>query len=124
MQHVFDFSSLNPCRSNLHRDAACTKGLRFETVLLQFIGDFREHGLLRWSQVDHDRHQQSLALDLLFGALPEHSLEQYAFMRHVLVNDPQAVVIHGENERLAQLAQRLQGRKRRRLVAGWSQFFR
>ena len=85
------------------------KGSASKPLLLQLVRNFREDGLLRRSEFDHNRHQHALAFDLLPGALARHSFEQHAFVGAVLVDDPQAFVVHRQNERLAQLAQRFQG---------------
>ena len=50
---------------------------------------------------------------MLGGALLEHSLEEDALVGNVLVDDPQAVFVDGEDERVADLSQRLERCKRR-----------
>ena len=66
--------------------------------MLQFVGNFGEYGLLRGRQFQHDRHQQALAFDFLSGALLQHAFEQNAFVGHVLVDDPEAVFVHCQDE--------------------------
>ena len=73
----------------------------------------REHRLLRRRQLQHDRHQQPLALDFLRRALLQHAFKQHALVRHVLVDDPQTIFVHREDERIPNLSQRLQRAQRR-----------
>src|SRR5213594_4902417 len=53
-------------------------------------------------------HKQTLAFDLLRRALPQHSFEEHALMGHVLVYYPEPLMIHCQDERLANLPERLQ----------------
>ena len=60
---------------HLHGHAAGAEGLGFESVVLQFVRNFREHRLLRGRQLQHDRHEKALAFYLLRCALFQHSFE-------------------------------------------------
>ena len=57
-------------------------------------------------QVEHHGHQQSLALERGLREALENPLEQHALVRHVLIDDHQAVVVHRHDERIAELAER------------------
>ncbi len=109
--------SVNPRRRDLYRDAARAKGLDFESVLRQFVGDVGEDGLLRRREFDHQRQQQALAFDFLRRSLLQDLLEQHALVGHVLVDDPQAFRIHREDEGVANLAQRFERGQRRSQIA-------
>ena len=74
------------------------KGSASNPLCCKFVGDFGEDGLLRRGEFQHDRHQQALALDLLRRPLLEYSLEQHALVRHVLIDDPEPVFVHREDE--------------------------
>ena len=63
---------------------------------------------LVWLQIDQHGHQQPLTLDALDFALAQDLLEEHALVGDMLVDDPEALVVDGENERLAQLPQRLE----------------
>ena len=71
-------------------------------------------------QLEHDRHQQPLLLHPAGGLLPQHLLEQDALVRHVLVDDPEAVAAGGDDEALVDLAQRRAGRDSAARLAGAS----
>ena len=78
----------------------------------KFFGNTAEGRLLRRSQFDDQRHEQTLALDLLRLALAQDSLEQHALVGHMLIDDPEAIFVNRENERISNLAERTQRSKR------------
>ena len=43
------------------------------------------------SEFEHQRHEQPLAFDAFRGALLQDLFEQHAFVRHVLIDNPQAL---------------------------------
>ena len=108
--------------SDLYRDAARAEGFDFESVPGQFVGDVGEDGLLRQREFDHQRQQQALAFDFLRRPLFQNFLEQHAFVGHVLVDDPQAFGIDRQDERVANLAQRLERGQGRGEIAGSFRF--
>ena len=63
------------------------------------------------------RHQQALAFDFLRSALFQDALEEHALVGDVLVDDPEAVFVDGEDERVANLSQRAKRGERGR---AWS----
>ena len=53
-------------------------------------------------------HEQPLPLHLLHAALAQDPLEQYPLMGHVLIDDPEALLVHRQDEGFTQLPQRPQ----------------
>src|SRR5664280_448570 len=104
MQHLLDVARRNSGCRGLDGDGARAERFHFKAVAVQFVADLREDRHLARSQLDDERHQQLL----LFGRLGQAQLadffEQNAFVRDVLVNDPQALWIDREDERVANLA--------------------
>ena len=47
VEHLFHGGGIDTGGSDFHRYAARAEGFGFESVVLQFVGDFGEHGLLR-----------------------------------------------------------------------------
>ncbi len=97
-----------PAAVRLHRDGARAEGLDLEAVAVQFVGDLGEHRHLARRQLDDQRHQQLLPLRRFGQPLLADLLEQDALVRHVLVDDPQSLRIDGQDERIANLSQRLE----------------
>ena len=85
---------------------------------MQFVGDARVVDLLLGRELQDQRHQQALHLHAAGGALLHHLLEQDALVRHVLVDDPQAVAAGGDDEALVDLAERAQVREHRKRHLG------
>jgi hypothetical protein len=54
--------------------------------------------------VDEQGHEEALALDLLGVAIAEDFFEEDAFVGYVLVDDPEAFFVGGEDEGVAELA--------------------
>src|ERR1017187_5226386 len=104
MQHVLDVARRNSGRRGLDGDGARAERFHFKAVAVQFVADLREDGHLARGQLDDERHQQLL----LFGRLGQAQLadffEQNAFVGDVLVDDPQALRIDRQDERVANLA--------------------
>src|SRR4029077_7580734 len=111
--------SIYPSGSDLYRNTARAKGLDFESVLRQFVGDIGEDGLLGVREFDHQRQQQALALDFLGRPLLQDFLEEHTFVGHMLVDNPQAFRIYREDEGVANLAQRFERGQRRSQIT-WS----
>src|SRR5205807_4593468 len=57
-----------------------------------------------------------LALHSSFGLLPQDLLEQNAFVRHVLIDDPKPVAGGGDDEAVVNLAERAQVREDRKAL--------
>src|SRR5581483_9378472 len=75
-------------------------------------------------ELDDERHEHLLRLDAGGGALPQDALEEHALVGDVLVDDPQAAGVHRENERIANLAQRLERGEGERVGSGFDIGFR
>ncbi len=114
MQHILDRGCFHSRRGDFHRNAARAKWLGLESIAGQFIRNFLKNSLLRRGQLQHDRHQQSLAFHLHGCSLLQHSFKQDALMGDVLIHNPESVFIHGENKRVPDLPQRLQRAQRRK----------
>src|SRR5208283_4312127 len=97
-QHVLDLRGVDFGRRDSYRYAACAEGLGLKTIACKFFGDVAEDRLLGGSQFDDQGHEQALTLHLLGGALPQDSLEEHTFVRHMLIDDPESVFIDGKNE--------------------------
>ena len=59
-------------------------------------------------QVDQHGHEQPLALDLLDIAVAQDFFEEDALVGDMLVDDPEAFVVDGEDEGVAKLAEGFQ----------------
>ena len=117
VQHVFDLRSLHSGGSDFNGDAARAEGLGFEAVECQFIGNLGKDRLLRRGEFEQQRHEQALAFHFLGGPLLEDFFEEHALVGDVLIDDPETFVIDGQDERLANLAQRLERRQGRSQIA-------
>ena len=91
--------------ADLHGNGAAAEGFGFKTGIAQLIGDAGVIDLLFGGERENHRHQQALGLDGAGGALLEDLLEEDALMRHVLIDDPQAVAAGGDDEALVNLAE-------------------
>ena len=91
-------------------DGKClrAKGFDLKAVVFKFLGDAGEDHHLLGLELDQQRHQQALALNALHVALAQDFLKKHPFVCNMLVDDPQAIVSRGQNERLAQLAEGFQ----------------
>ena len=63
---------------------------------------------LRGEEIDEQRHEQALALDALDLALAEDLFEEDALVGDVLIDDPEAFFVDGEDEGVAELAEGLE----------------
>ena len=104
-QHPLECQALETGGCGLDGDRPRPKKLHFKAIGLQFLGNGGERDHLRGKQVEQHRHEQPLALHLLRLALLQDSLEQYPLVGHVLVDDPQPLLVHCQDEGFAQLAQ-------------------
>jgi hypothetical protein len=77
--------------------------------VLEFFGDLGEGDHLGGEKIDEERHEEALALDLFGVALAEDLFEEDALVGYVLVDDPEALFVGGEDEGVAELAERLEG---------------
>ena len=59
----------------------------------------------RRRDLEQHRHQQSLRLERTAGQPLHHALEQNALVRDVLIDDRDALVVHRDDERVAELTE-------------------
>ena len=108
-QHAFELAAFKADGRGLYGQGARAKGLGLKAVALQLFGDGGEGDHLLGQQLDQHGHEQALALDMLDVALAQDFFEQDALVGDVLVDDPEAFFVDGEDEGVAQLAQGLEG---------------
>ena len=79
-------------------------GRNLEAVCGQLFADaLYDRNLLRRKFHD-DGHQQALAGERALAAGAQMLLEQHALVSHMLVDDPEAVFVYREDERISDLA--------------------
>jgi hypothetical protein len=105
-QHSLEFPAFQTDRRGFDGESSGAKGLGFEAVFFQFVGDIGKNRHLPWLQIDQERHEQSLTLDGLHIAAGQDLFKEYPLMGDMLVDDPKAVVVDGEDEGVAELAER------------------
>ncbi len=108
-QHAFEFAAFETNGSGFDGEGAGAEGFGFKAVFIKLIGNVGEDGHLVGLKIDEQRHEQALALDGFRIAGGEDLLEEDALVGDVLVDDPESLVIDGEDERVAELAERAQG---------------
>ena len=90
-------------------EGAGAEGLGFEAVAFELVSEGGEANHLLGEEIDEQRHEQALALGALGVALAEDFFEEDALVGDVLIDDPEAFVVGGEDERVAQLAEGPEG---------------
>ena len=108
-EHAFEFYAFETYGGGFDGEGAGAEGLGFEAVAFELVGDLGEGDHLGGKQVDEQRHEEALALDLLGFALAENLFEEDALVGYVLVDDPEALFVGGEDEGVAELAEGLEG---------------
>ena len=108
-EHAFEFDAFETYGGGLDGEGAGAEGLGFEAVAVELFGDLGEGDHLGGEEVDEERHEEALALDLLGVALAEDFFEEDALVGDVLVDDPEAFFVGGEDEGVAELAEGLEG---------------
>src|SRR5438309_7909323 len=111
---LLDLRGMQAGGSDFYCNSPCPEGFGFETIEMKLIRNLCEDGLLAGSEFDHEGHQQTLALNFLRGSLFQNFFEQHAFVRHVLIDYPQAITIDRQNKGIPNLAKRLKLAHRRR----------
>ena len=119
VQHAFHVGSLHAAWRGLHGDGSRPERLGIEAVDAEFVADLGEDRLLCRRELDDDRHQETLRLDLCGGTLPQHFFEQNTLMSDVLVDDPQTFGARGQDEAVAHLAQRSERCERSDIFRGF-----
>ncbi len=104
-EHLFEFAAFETYRRGFDGESARAEGFGFEAVAVEFIGDLGEGDHLGRKEIDKERHEEALALDLLGVAFAEDFFEEDALVGDVLVDDPEAFFVGGEDEGVAELAE-------------------
>ena len=92
-------------RSGFDGEGAGAEGFGFEAVALELFGDLGEGDHLCGEEIDEQRHEQALALDAFGVAVAQDLFEEHALVGDVLVDDPEAFFVGGEDEGVAELAE-------------------
>ena len=88
-------------------DAVAAERLHLEPQPIQHVPVSGEGLPLGRRQVQHDGLQQALALEPAGGEPLHHLLEQHPLVGHVLIDDGDAVLVDGDDEGVAELAEGL-----------------
>ena len=104
-QCPLQLGALQAHRSRFYGKCLWPKGFHLKTVGFELLGYAREHHHLLGLEFHQQRHQQALALHLFYLAVAQDLLKKHPFVCNVLIDDPQAVVAGGQDERLAQLSE-------------------
>ena len=110
--HLLELLAFETYGRGLDGEGAGTKGLGFEAVAVEFLGDFGEGDHLGGEKVDQQGHEEALTLHLLGVAIAQDFFEEDAFVGYVLVDEPEALFVGGEDERVPQLAEGFEGGER------------
>ena len=95
----FSASGASHARGNgLNRHAPRAHRLDFETVGASSSAIFSKIDHLPRRKLQNHRHQHALALDFSGAARFQVLLEEHAFVRHVLIHDPQTFGVHRNDE--------------------------
>jgi hypothetical protein len=105
-EHALEFFAFESDRGGFDSDGLGAEGLGLEAVAFELVGEAGEGDHLRWKKVDKERHEKALTLDALNLAVAENLFEENTLVGDVLVDNPQAFVVDGENEGVAELAER------------------
>jgi hypothetical protein len=103
-EHLFELGAFEADWSRFDGQGSGAEGLSFEAVVVEFFCYLREGDHLGWKKIDEQRHEQTLTLDLFGGSLAQDAFEEDALVGHVLVDDPEALFVGGEDEGVAELA--------------------
>ena len=105
MDHALELAAGEAGGRGFDGDGVGAEGLGFAAVVLQFRGNGGEDDHLLGKQVDEHGHEEALALDAFRLALAEDFFEENALVGDVLIDDPEAFIVGGEDEGFAELAQ-------------------
>ena len=90
----------------LNRDAARAHRFDLEAIGGEFVGNFFVDDELARREFENHRHQHALAFDFAGAARFEVLLEEDAFVGDVLIDDPEAFAVDGDDKAGADLAER------------------
>ena len=105
-QHPLQCRAFQAHRRSFHRKCLWAKGFHLKSVAFQFLGNLGKNHHLPGLQLHQQGHQQPLPLHFFHLAVAQNFFKKNPFVGHMLVDNPQAVLAGGQNERLAQLPQR------------------
>ncbi len=94
-EHDLEFPALEAYGCGFDGEGAWSEGFGFEAVAVELVGDLGEGDHLGGEQVDEERHEEALALDLLGVALAHDFFEEDALVGDVLVDDPESFFVDG-----------------------------
>ena len=106
-EHLFEFDAFEADGAALTARVRGPKGSASKPLRSSSLGDLGEGDHLGGKEVDEQRHEEALALDLFGVALAEDLFEEDALVGDVLVDDPEALFVGGEDEGVAELAEGL-----------------
>jgi len=105
----FEFPALEASWGGFDGEGAGAEGLCLEAVALEFVGKIGEADHLLGEEINQERHEQTLTLGAFGTAFAENLLEEDALVGDVLIDDPEAFVVRGKDEGIAQLAEGFEG---------------
>ena len=97
-QHEFEFAAFQADWRGFYGERARAEGLGLEAVALKFLGDGGEGDHLRGKKLEEYGHEQALTLDGLDFALAHDFFKKDTLVGDVLVDDPEAFFVGGEDE--------------------------
>ena len=104
----FEFPALQADGSGFNGEGAGAKWLNLEAITVELFGKVGEADHLGGEEVHEKRHEELLALGLFGCPLAQDALEEDALVGDVLVDDPEAFVVRGEDKGVADLAKGLE----------------
>src|SRR3954467_7773519 len=104
-EHALKLAAFETYGGSLDGDGLRAEGFSLKAVAFELVGESRECDHLRREKVDEQGHEETLTLDALYVAIAKYLLEEYALVGYVLVDDPEAFVVDGEDEGVTKLPQ-------------------
>ena len=110
-EHAFELDAFKTDGCGFDGESTWAEGFGFEAVAIELVGDLGEGDHLGGEEIDEQRHEKTLALNLFSVALSEDLFEEDALVGDMLIDDPEAFFIGGEDEGIAELAEGFEGGK-------------
>ena len=92
-------------RHRVHSDRRVAERFELEPEPRELGRAAHERLVRRRRDVEHHRHEQPLRLERAGRQALHHALEQHALVRDMLIDDRNPLVVHGDDERVAELAE-------------------
>ena len=105
IENELEFAAFEAYGGGFYGQSAGAEGFGFEAVAFELLRDGGEADHLRGEELDQDRRKEALALDLLDLPFAEDLFEEDALVGYVLIDDPEAFFVGGEDEGVAELAE-------------------